>query len=101
MLYYVFETEEIAEGAEQYISQLGGVPIPSINAETGEIDTKAVMTERWATPKQRLDGKWVFPYVGDEKVSQYPSSVASYFEENFPNTKEEYNENWFPVEEGE
>ena len=101
MLYYVFENEELAVGAEKYISQLGGAPIVGVNASTGEPMPDATKTERWAIPVQRIDGKWVFPYVGDELVSQYPDSVRGYFAENFPYVLEEFSQDWFPQEEDE
>lgn len=94
MLYYVFDDEETAIRAENYICQIGQVPITGINAQTGKIFLSA-KTLRWATPQKRLDGKWCFPYVGDERVNQYPPTVASYFEDEFSNTKEEYQEDWF------
>ena len=100
MLYYVFEDEQTAIDAEAYICEVGGVPIIGVNAATGEPMPNATKTERWAIPQQRAtDGKWVFPYVGDEMVSQYPPDIANYFETTFPNIKEEYSEDWFPVDE--
>ena len=98
MLYYVFEDKQTAIDAENYISTIGGVPITGVNAATGELEPNAIKTERWATPRERIDGKWCFPYVGDDRVSQYPSDVADYFETTFPNVKEEYDSAWFPVE---
>ena len=94
-VYYVFDDEQTAIDAENYISNIGSVPIPSVKASTGEIDENVTETVRWAIPWQReTDGKWVFPYVGDETVAQYPDSVVNYFETNFPNTKEEISEDW-------
>ena len=102
MVYYVFETEQLAVDAEHFISQTGGTPIPSINPVNGEVDPDAVKTERWAIPWQRAtDGKWVFPYVGDELASQYPESVRNYFSETFPHIFEEFSEDWRPEEEDE
>ena len=98
MLYYVFNNEETAINAEKYISTIGGVPLTGINALTGKPEPHAVKTLRWAIPKERLDGKWVFPYVGDDRVAMYPPDIANSFETNFPNTKEEYDEAWFPDE---
>lgn len=101
MLYYVFEDEETARGAEHYISTIGGAPITGVNALTGELEPDAAKTERWAIPKERLDGKWCFPYVGDARVAMYPTDVANYFEDTYPNTKEEYNDDWFYQDEEE
>ena len=99
MLYYVFETESEATQAEQAISQVGGAPIVGINALTGQPEPNKQKTERWAIPMQRLDGKWVFPYVGDERISEYPTDVKDQFNSTFTYTLEEYSSDWFPIEE--
>jgi len=56
-------------------------------------------TDGWLIPQEREDGKWVFPYVGDERVAQYPPDLANYFDTTFPHVKEEYDASWFPVSE--
>ena len=101
-IYYVFDDEETANGANDYISNIGGAPVPSVNAYTGEVDEDAAQTVQWGTPWPRAtDGKWVLPYVGDDTVAQYPDSVTDYFETNFPNTKEEIEDSWLPEEDEE
>ena len=98
-LYYVFNDQQTAIDAENYITNIGGAPILSVKAVTKEIDENATPTVRWAIPWQRVtDGKWVFKYVGDETIAQYPESVTNYFETNFPNTREEFSEDWLPEE---
>ena len=94
-LYYVFANEQIAIDAEAYICKVAGGPIVGRNAETGKLAPDKQKTIRWAVPKQRNDGKWVFPYVGDARVAEYSEEVAETFDENYPHTKEEYAENWF------
>lgn len=102
MLYYIFETEQIALDAENYISQLGGAPLTGVNALTGTHEPDKCKTIRWAIPQERLDGKWVFPYVGDDRISQFPQTILDYFSTNFPHGKEEYDNSWFPeIEEDE
>ena len=96
MLFYVFDDEQTAINAEAYITDTGGAPLEGVNAATGEVNEEAVKTERWAIPRRRNDGKWVMPYIGDAVVAQYPDSVVDYFEDHFPNTKEEYKADWFP-----
>jgi hypothetical protein len=98
-LYYVFETEGLAIAAEAMICQVAQVPIVGVNAKTGLPEPNKAKTERWAVPQERLDGKWVFPIIPDAIASQYPAEVASAFNTNFPNTREEYDQAWFPVEE--
>lgn len=97
MLYYVFETEEIAVGAEQYICQVGNAPVPSVIPSNNIVDPEATHTERWAIPWQRVtDNRWVFPYVGDETASQYPQHIRDYFAGTYPHTLEEYDDSWLP-----
>ena len=94
MLYYVFDNKEDADAAENYISQIGGAPIVGINAGTGHLSTNA-RTMRWAIPWQRqTDGKWIFPYVGDDLINKFPSEQTEYFNRTFNYTLEEYQENW-------
>ena len=99
--YYVFETEELAIGAEAYICQIAQTPITGKNAKTGKLEPNKAKTERWAIPQQRLDGKWVFPQVPDATTAKFPLDVAIAFNTNYPNVKEEYDSAWFPVEEEE
>ena len=96
MKFYVFDNEETAIGAEAFICYIANAPRVGFNAKTKTLAQNKCTTKRWAIPQQRLDGKWVFPYVGDDKLALYPSEVIDGFETNFPNTKEEYNEEWFP-----
>lgn len=92
MLYYVFNDEQTAINAEAYICQIGGAPVIGLNAETGLPEPDKCKTERWAVPEERLDGKWVFPYIGDDKVALYPPAIANDFDDLFPHIKEEYDE---------
>jgi len=99
MLYYVFTTKKDAFNAESYISMVGGAPIVGKNAKTGKPAPDKCKTERWAEPIQRLDGKWVFPYVGDDEISKYPTLIKDLFNNTFTYTLEEYDESWFTEEE--
>ena len=96
MLYYIFDTEELALGAEAYISMIGSAPVTGVNAETGELEPTKQKTTRWSLPIERIDGKWCFPFVGDERLAQFPTEVHNYFDTTFPHTKEEYQADWFP-----
>lgn len=60
MKFYVFDDLESAIAAEAEISAMLGYPSIPVNAANGQPVTGAV-TERWAEPMQRADGKWVFP----------------------------------------
>lgn len=95
MLYYVFETKQLALDAENYISELGGAPITGKSACNNELQPTKCKTIRWAIPQERFDAKWVFPYVGDNRVAQFPQIIINNFYINFPHTKEEYDSNWF------
>lgn len=101
-LYYVFDDEQTALGAEAYITQVGGAPIVGRNFATGQPEPDKTKTERWAIPQQRVtDGKWVFPIVPQEIAEQYPPEVSAAFNTNYPNVKEEFDPLWFPEEDEE
>lgn len=94
MIYNIFNTEAEAQTAcdsdwTKYQSDLptsktiqdendNDVVIPIDNTKYLEV------THCWACPKQRLDGKWVYP--------KYENSSQSYTEEN-------YSSDWFGSEE--
>ena len=98
-LYFVFDTEAEAIAAEAQISIIGNAPVLGRNAATGKIETEKGKTLRWAIPQQRLDGKWVFPYMGDERLAQFPQDTIDGFNSVFNYVFEEYQSDWFPVEE--
>lgn len=98
-LYYVFDDEQTAIDAEAYICTIAQTPIVGRNAKTGQLEPNKAKTEKWATPQQRLDGKWVFPIIPDAIASQYPQSVTDNFNSTHTNVKEEYSSDWFPTEE--
>jgi len=97
MLYYVFENEQTALAAEATICIIAGAPLIGYNALTGEPEPAKQKTERWAIPKQRLDGKWVFEKVPSEKLEEYSQEIIDSFNSNYPNTLEEYSSDWFPA----
>ena len=97
--HYVFEDKETADGADAYISQVGGAPVVGKNAKTGRPEPEKAKTLRWAIPRERLDGKWVFPVVPESLSSQYPDHIKNYFNENFPHSIEIFQSDWFPSEE--
>jgi len=99
-LHYVFDTEALANGAQEYICTVGSVPITGNNAKTGELEPTKAKTELWAIPFQRItDSKWVFPIIPPEVKAQYPQEVVDAFQTNFPNTEEEFDTSWLPPEE--
>lgn len=55
-LFYVFDTEQEAEAAQQHIYDTLS-PVDR-NAKTGKVVNPGV-TRRWAEPVQREDGKWL------------------------------------------
>lgn len=56
-----------------------------IDGETIAIDNSAYLatTHCWACPKQRLDGKWVYPKYDNTELTE---------------TEEDYSSDWFPSE---
>jgi hypothetical protein len=65
MKYRVFNTDAEAIAAEaQVASDIGCIKV-GVNAKTGMPAPDAQVTERWATPQQIVDGRWVFPSPDD------------------------------------
>ena len=95
--FYVFDTESVAISAEAYICYTAQTPRIGHNAKTGKLEPNKAKTERWAVPKERLDGKWVFSVIPYEIAIKYPPEVSEYFNTTFPNVKEEYISSWFPT----
>jgi hypothetical protein len=93
--YYVFDTEATAISAELYIRQVGQMPITGVNALTGELQPHAAKTEQWATPAQRLDGKWCFARVPANVRANIPAPVQAAFDTNYPHVVETYSTEWF------
>lgn len=93
MLYNIFNTEAEALTAEalDWAKYKSDLPTSkTIQDENGEdvivqIDNSQYLaiTQKWAEPVQRLDGKWIFP--------KYSGSDQSY-------TEETYSSGWFESE---
>jgi hypothetical protein len=100
--YHVFNTEQEAIAAELDIRSLGGLPRVGVNAKTGQPQPNKQKTERWAVPQQRLDGKWIFPCIPLSlciELGVTMEQVQQWYMAH-PNVTEEYDETWFPTEEG-
>ena len=68
MKYRIFTTEAEAIAAEaQVAADIGCIKVGT-NAKTGQPAPDAQVTERWATPQQIVDGRWVFPSPDDTGV---------------------------------
>jgi len=67
MKYLVFNTEAEAEAAEAVISQSMGYPQAGVSALSGDAEPM-VITERWAIPRQIVDGRWIIPSPDDQGV---------------------------------
>ena len=68
MKYRIFTTEAEAVAAEAQVAQAIGCIKIGTNAKTGLPAPDAQATERWATPQQIVDGRWVFVSPDDEGV---------------------------------
>jgi hypothetical protein len=88
--YYVFDSEQKAKDAEACICESSNMPITGTNSQTKELEPNKTKTERWAIPRERLDGKWTFPIVDHAKCC-----APKEFDINHPNTQEEYLASWF------
>jgi hypothetical protein len=65
MKYRIFTTEAEAIAAEAQVAADMGFIKVGTNAKTGLPAPDAQVTERWATPQQITDGRWVFPSPDD------------------------------------
>lgn len=72
-MFLVLDTQESAVAAESQISAAMGLPRPGS------------VTARWNNSRQRLDGKWVLLWPGNE----WMETVSE------PFTVEEFHEGWF------
>lgn len=106
MIFYVFDTEAEAIAAENTIvtniktwvqtyspDAIGpdGDSLKGRNAKTGELVNN--YTIRWATPKERIDGKWVFSKPTQNRLGPAPlDSVIN----GVSATEEEFQIDWFP-----
>lgn len=65
MKYRIFTTEAEAIAAEAQVAADMGFIKVGTNAKTGLPAPDAQVTERWATPQQITDGRWVFQSPDD------------------------------------
>jgi len=94
---YVFESENVALSALAYIDAVGECPIIGRNSATGELEPNSAKTETWAIVRQRVDGKYFFPRVDEEKRQMYPEAVLISFQNNYNYTLEIFDDSWVPA----
>jgi len=94
MEYMIFNTLEIAENAELAIEQIGQLPIIGKRASDGEPQPTKQKTEKWDTPRQRKDGKWILARLPIACRTANAEQKAE-FDSNYPHVIEEYNPDWF------
>lgn len=99
MKYYVFNNEEIAKGAENYICSCveKTFPIVGINAKTKKLENNKQKTVKWDKPKQRIDGKWIIAQVQVSDLLKCPQEKIDEFLNTFKAIIEEYSNEWFPA----
>lgn len=93
--FYVFDTEQEAMEAEYYISNIAGFPWTPVRGDSNIPYENAQKTERWDIPRQRMDGKWVFISIPDDRLSGYPQGAIDGFVNGFTYVIEEINDDWF------
>lgn len=84
--YLVFTSRSAANAANTQIGSNMGCPIIGISPATGMPDPSAQQTIQWASPVQRLDGKWIFPKPDDS----FMTGVTNY-------TSATFDPSWFPA----
>ena len=100
--YYVWNTEAEAQAALDFINNSGWFPIIGRNAKTGELQPDKQKTTKWAdSVQERLDGKWCFPRIEEVRLDALgiPPETRQGFLDAFQPTIEEYQSEWFPIEE--
>ena len=95
--YYVFDNEQTAINAEQFIVNVAGLPKIGKRASDGMLQRNKQQTLSYAKPVQRLDGKWIFPRVKSSDLLQIPANVINSFNNNYPHTIEDSDASWFAV----
>lgn len=106
MIFYVFDTEAEAIAAENTIVTNiktwvqtyspdaiapDGNSLKGRNAKTGELVDN--YTTKWAIPKERLDGKWVFQKPTQNALGPIPLAAVI---NGISTTEENYSRSWFP-----
>ena len=101
--YYVWDTEVAAQAALDFINGSGWFPLVGRNAGSGALEPDKQATTSWADAvRERVDGKWIFHRIPTEvldHVGVLPEHRQAFLDAFVP-TVEEYQDDWFPVEEG-
>jgi len=98
--YYVFNTENKANAALNYINAKSIFPITGKNARTGRMAHNKAKTLRWAdAPWQRADGTWVFPRIPDYIRATLDVEETAAFVNAFSPAIENYHSDWVVVTE--
>ena len=105
MIFYVFDTEAEAIATENIIVtniktwvetyspsvMVNGEEIKGRRPITGEI--VSATTNKWDTPRQRIDGKWILSVPTQLSLGPIPLSVIT---DNITVPTENYDITWFP-----
>lgn len=94
--YYVFDSEQDAIDANNYIGTFLNFPWKPTNSETGENDDQAQQTTTWSRPLQRdSDNKWILNKLPDTMWENATEEQKNHFNTTFQHTTETYASNWF------
>jgi len=94
MEYMIFNTQTLAENAELAIEQIGQLPIIGNRASDGVPQPDKQQTEKWDTPRQRLDGKYILARLPLSFRVAYAEHETQ-FDIDYPHVIEEYSVDWF------
>ena len=98
MEYYVFDNEQTATDALNYIANIGSYPIIGENMKTGNLEPNKQTAGARDIILQRLDGKFIFQRIPEFIRAQYPQSAKDYFSATFPHTVESFSSDWLNQE---
>ena len=94
MEYMIFNDLTSSQNAELAIETIGGLPIIGNRASDGVPQPDKQKTEKWDTPRQRKDGKYILARLPISFRTAYAEHEAQ-FDNDYPHVIEEYSSDWF------
>lgn len=111
MRYFVFPTEEAAQGIIDLINERGrecyiqaGYNLREDGAIIGQVDGQddpVGVTSTWDVPRQRLDGNWVVTHIEAHPMADYvigQKTVLEHVMDGVTVPVEEHSDSWWPAE---
>lgn len=100
MEYYVFDTEQEAQDALDFINTSGWFPLTGNDPSNGASKPDGPKTETWCENIiERLDNKWCFPRIPSDLMDtiKVPAEQRQFFLDTFTPAIEQFDPSWFPL----